>query len=337
MMDYEKELFVYKYRPKLLSDIKRPIVNLFNKILEKDITPNFILYGQKGSGKKTLLYAFLNSKYGDIKTQCIQREFKINTKKVVIPIFYSPYHIEIDIQTFLSHIRTILPILVKEFSQTKNIIHNQHKLFVIHHIEDLEMQTQHTLRRILEIYMDNCRFIFITSKLNKLTKPLQSRCLIIRVPIFTNTEIKTILSDINKKTHNIVKNEVIEHISNHCNNNLKYAICELESKHFDMEIDVSFHNELETLLVQIINKKPTMSLYENVDEYFYKILYKNISLYEIIRYTFLILKKLLVNDYAKLNEILKKILLYDQNMNMGSRNFIHIQALYYYLIYLFHP
>lgn len=336
MTDYEDELFVYKYRPKTLKDIDRPMVSILNKIVEKDTIPNFILYGKNGTGKKTLLYSFLKSRYGDFKTQCIHKEHKINTKKVIIPVFYSPYHVEIDIRTFLSHVRTILPVLIKEFAQTKNILNNRHKLFVIHHLEDLEMQTQHTLRRILEIYMDNCRFIFICSKLNNVTHPLQSRCLIIRVPVFTNPEIHTILSNVNKTLVDKVSNKDIDTIVQNCNNNIKMAMFDLEAKYYNIEVDVFYEKEAEELIRKIMTtKKTTFLLYEEIDDYLYKNLYKNRCLQDLIQSTFMCLRKILKDDYEILNEILKSFTLYDLNMVQGSRNYMHIQAVFYYLVNYF--
>lgn len=358
MTNYEEELFVYKYRPKVLEDINRPMVDILKKIVEKDTIPNIILYGQKGTGKKTLFYSFLKSRYGDVKTQCVYKEFKINTKKIEIPVFYSQYHVEIDIGTFLSHVRTILPVLIKEFAQTKNVLDNRHKLFVIHHIEDLEMQTQHTLRRILEIYMDNCRFIFICSKLNKITHPLQSRCLIIRIPIFTNEEILEILNNINNKLPitdelNKLKQSQIEEIVNKCDNNIKTAMFSLESAYYNFDMDTSYEMEAESLLKRIINTNVvSITLYETIDDYLYKNLYKNRCLQELIHTTFISLHKIIKNpanyitrknnpfrnnlNYKNLNEILKQFIIYDQNMIQGSRDYMHIQAVFYYLVYYFH-
>jgi DNA polymerase III delta prime subunit len=344
MTDYENELFVYKYRPKTLKDIDRPLTKTLNKIVEKDTIPNFILYGQKGTGKKTLFYSFLKSRYGDFKTQCVYKEYKINTKKIEIPVFYSQYHVEIDIRTFLSHVRTILPVLIKEFAQTKNVLDNRHKLFVIHHIEDLEMQTQHTLRRILEIYMDNCRFIFICSKLNKVTHPLQSRCLIIRIPVFTNEEITKILNDINKQLLVVPKDNLkqltkpqIESIVDKCENNIKTAVFSLESAYYGFTTDILYEEEADQLLKQIINTETvTLELYEKIDNYLYMNLYKNRCLQELIQTTFISLRKILNNDYEKLNVILKQLILYDQNMVDGSRDYMHLQAIFYYLVYYFH-
>lgn len=335
-MSYEDELFVYKYRPKTLSEITRPAVDILNKIVEKDTIPNFILYGQKGTGKKTLFYAFLKSRYGNINTQCVYKEYKPNTKKIEIPIFYSQYHVEIDIRTFLSHVRTILPVLIKEFAQTKNVLDNRHKLFVIHHIEDLEMQTQHTLRRILEIYMDNCRFIFICSKLNKVTHPLQSRCLIIRLPVFTPTETKEILMNINNQLDRKIPENKVDDIVLESRNNIKNAVFGLEAAYYGFKADVDYEEESRNLLIQIMNtKKVTPSLYTTIDDYLYKHLYKNRSLQDLIHSTFMNLQELLKDDYDKLNEILDKFLIYDYNMVQGSRDYMHIQAVFYYLVYYF--
>ena len=41
----------------------------------------------------------------------------------------------------------------------------------------------------MEKYADTCKFIFICDQLSKIIEPLRSRCLLIRVPLPSDTQI----------------------------------------------------------------------------------------------------------------------------------------------------
>lgn len=331
MKDYQNELFVYKYRPTNLSDIDRTPSKILKNMNEKNILPNMIFYGLPSSGKHTLLYAFLKDKYGKFNISCSKREYKINGKKLIIPVFYSPYHIEVNVNSFFSHTRTILPDLIKSYVTTKNILTQEHKLFVIHHMDDLEVQTQHMLRRILEVYIDKCRFIFITQQLNKITLPLQSRSCIIHIPQFTDKEIYNILQDINATLDEQVDEEDVKDIVELTKPNLKEAIFKLECKYRDIDVDSHYVYKLRKDIKMIMDcKSVTIKLYDDVDNILYEYLYKNIKMETIIYHTFRILCEIL--DVEETNKILSDIIQYDKNIVCGCRDFIHIQALFYYLI-----
>jgi len=335
MKEHQEHLFVYKYQPTSLHNINRPQTRIFQKIIDKNTTPNIILYGQENSGKHTLLYAFLKDKYGPFNTQCTYHEFKINAKKLSVPVYHSPYHVEIDVNGMFSHVRSILPPIIKEYAQTKNVLTSKHKLFVIHHMENLEEQTQHMLRRILELNMENCRFIFITTKLNKITLPLQSRCYTINIPQFTRHQSLDILHNINNQLDTPVATNILSGIIDATHPNIKESIFKLEASYYNIEIDdISYKKNIRTVIDCIANNTHDYKkLYEYIDNFLYQCLYKNIPLENIILLTFQVLREKL--NTQQLNQILKEIVYYDKNMNNGFRDFIHIQAFYYYIVHFF--
>ena len=60
---------------------------------------------------------------------------------------------------------------------------------VITEADKLSKDAQHALRRIMEKYMANCRYILVCNSTNKVIGPLRSRCLGIRVSAPTHTEV----------------------------------------------------------------------------------------------------------------------------------------------------
>ena len=335
MKQYQEELFIYKYRPKTLETLNRPELSIFSQIIEHNTIPNMIIYGLENSGKRTALYAFLTSRFGALNMKCTYKEFKVNVKMAKIPIFHSNHHIEIDVLSFYSHVRTILPVLLKDITQSNNIWSNEHKIIVIHHMESLEVQSQHMMRRILEIYIKNCRFIFVTKKLNKITQPLQSRCLVVSIPQFTPPEIGKIVSSINDKLDIPVKTDVIQRILT-TSTNIKDAIYNLEFAYYDIGEYDNYTKELYDVIMYIKNvKNIDEHLYKYIDDYLYECLYKNIQMDTLIYSSFLIVKK--ISPQGLYSELLERVTYYDETINQGNREFMHVQSLFYFYVVLFHP
>ena len=160
------------HRPQHLDDFEfQPSVPLLKQFLDKEKEiPNMIFYGPEGSGKKSLLYAFLRDKYGidTSNTKCMTKIFKINSKEVELPYFYSAYHAEIQIGDMTNYTRNILPQIIKNIGSTRNILHNGCKILILHQSEKMDSFTQNMMRRFFETYYKTCRFIIITKYLNKI-------------------------------------------------------------------------------------------------------------------------------------------------------------------------
>lgn len=315
------DLYVYKYRPTTLNDIK---YHDSAKIL-RDIKdpPNMIIYGSNGSGKKTILYAFLNQLFGLVNTNCIEKEFKINSKSIIIPYFYSNFHTEFSINDMSCHARTILPQIINSIAKTKSILTNSYKLIVIHDAELLDIHTQTMLRRIFEIYITNCRFILITKSLSKIIDPIQSRCLLIRVGMPQKDEIKQILQDIcTEEKQSIMVDDCITE-------NVKDSIFLLENKCKNLDIDI---NVLDTKIMKEICQSIKMNkinktLYQKINDYLYVLLSKNISFSYVLEF---ILNEFLNTEHTLNPEddvaIIELIAKYDHLIQNGARTYLHIQA-----------
>ena len=110
----------------------------------------------------------------------------------------SAYHFEIDfsIPTQTTNLDKINS-LVKEII-THKCIHNDRHIIVLHNIDVLlrNLGAFQTFRVFLERYYANVIFICTTNKVSSIEKPLLSRLLALRLPLFSHEQINTILRDL---------------------------------------------------------------------------------------------------------------------------------------------
>ncbi len=286
------------HRPQHLDDFQfQPSVSTLKHFLQNEI-PNMIFYGVEGAGKKSLLYALLRDKYG-INTKNIKyisKTLKINSKDIEFPYFYSNYHVEINISDMSNYARKILPEIIKNIGSTKNIIYDGCKVFVIHQAEKMDSFTQNMMRRIFETYYKNCRFILLTKHLNQIIKPLQSRCLLIRIPCPTIEQIKTIIPTY-KNTDRNMKMAWIQQY---------------------MKVD---KEDIEIYIENLLNSKKI-----NPQDLIYSLLVKNYDFLQIVEIIYEILRKKIKNE-ENLKQCIELLAKYSRRICQGTREVVHLEAL----------
>ena len=145
-----QNLFVEKYRPKILADIV--LTNeerlYFESLKSKEEIPNLLFAGNPGTGKTTLSKIIAN----DI-LDC--QYLYINASD------------ENGIDTIRSK--------VIGFASTKSL-DGKLKLVLFDECDALTLDSQKALRNVIEEYSENTRFIFTCNYLFKIIPALQSRC-----------------------------------------------------------------------------------------------------------------------------------------------------------------
>lgn len=183
----------HKYRPSSFDELD------FHPELTKELiavasnkdTPNFIFYGRPGSGKRTLIYLYLKKVYSGITLNWEPQRKEIpithgNTdKKIEMLCRFNPAFVELNLSYLQPSLQTeIIQFFIKELADSSNFLDQiPYKTVVIHELDTLSTNCQQALRRILERNMETCRFIFTVSSLNRVSSPLQSRCVLLRVPV----------------------------------------------------------------------------------------------------------------------------------------------------------
>lgn len=230
------KLLVEKYQPLRLDDLSynKHIDSILQKLATQTNFSHLIFYGQDGAGKKTRIRVLLQLMFNENvhKLRIEHKEMKINSTKVEYNIATSPYHIELTPSDSKNHDRHIIQYVIKEVASTKNIqLQNNvksSKIIVIHEADNLSREAQSSLRRTMEKYIGNCRLIMTCTQLSKILPPIRSRCLAIRVPSPTTSDISKILRDIRHLEEFEVNENQLSAIVSSCNRNLREAIFNLQ-------------------------------------------------------------------------------------------------------------
>jgi len=148
-------LWTEKYRPQHVDEIIGHydlIVDAETWIKNNDM-PNLLLYGVAGSGKT----AFAGALSNDILKEHKKSNF---------------YEINASDDRKLETVRT----KIKEIASTSKIGDVPFKIILLDEMDGMTKDAQNALKRIMERYSDNCRFIITCNERNRIIYPLQSRC-----------------------------------------------------------------------------------------------------------------------------------------------------------------
>ena len=126
--------------------------------------PNIIIYGSSGTGKKTIIYSFLNKIYQSDKQ-------KIKSNVMIVNCAHGKG---------IKFIREDLKLFAKTNVHSNNGI--LFKSIVLLNPDFLTIDAQSALRRCIELFSHTTRFFIIIENKNKLLNPILSRFCTIYVP-----------------------------------------------------------------------------------------------------------------------------------------------------------
>ena len=159
--------------------------NIYNKLdnfLQNNSIPNILFNGPSGCGKKYIVNNFINDIYNNNKEDIEVYVLKVNCAK----------------DGGIKFIRED----IKYFCKTN--IKNTFKTIVLYNADELTIDAQSALRRCIEIFNFNTRFIIVTNNKDKILKPILSRFCEINIPypIVKNKQVNLYKYKINKKINN---------------------------------------------------------------------------------------------------------------------------------------
>ncbi len=197
-----------KYRPKILKEVvgqETNITRLQNMVDKKSLT-HCIFAGPAGTGKTTSALAIAHELYGD------------NWKNNFLELNSSD---ERGIDT----IRT----KVKDFARTVPLGDHSFKIIYLDEADSLTKDAQHALRRTMEKYSDNARFILACNWFSKLIPPIQSRAAIFRFSPVPLVQMKENLKKIAFSEKVSVDDKALETIVYLAEGDLRKAINTLQT------------------------------------------------------------------------------------------------------------
>jgi len=147
-------MFIEKYRPNKFDEVigQDSIIKVIKKFIEKEhIIPNLLFSGDAGTGKTSVAIIIAREIFGaDWKNSLL--ELNASSERGI----------------------DVIRGKVKEFARTKGF--GKYKIVFLDEASEITKDAQHALRRMMEIYSDNCRFILSCNYINKVIEPIISRC-----------------------------------------------------------------------------------------------------------------------------------------------------------------
>ena len=148
-------LWTEKYRPISLENFygqegfKEDCLNW----IQSNNMPNLLLYGMQGIGKTTAAFILVNS---ILKENAYNNVLELNASD----------------DRKLETVRT----KIKDFASSKKISKVPFKICILDEFGGMTNDAQNALKRIMEKYSSNVRFILICNDINKVIAPIKSRC-----------------------------------------------------------------------------------------------------------------------------------------------------------------
>ncbi|TKR81681.1 hypothetical protein L596_015513 [Steinernema carpocapsae] len=226
-----------KYRPSQFGELSYHLEqrDMLESLVSSPDFPHLLIYGPSGAGKSTRIRCILQKLYGSGAAQMRLTELPFTTaskKKMQINCASSNYHTELTPSDAGIHDRIVVQDVIKSMASTNQLNTKSQRAFkvvVLKEAENLTREAQDALRRTMEKYMKTCRIILCCTNLSKISGPLQSRCMGIRVAAPTNDDIMNVMDVVAKKEKLQVPAVLVESILQHSRRNLRRALLLLQT------------------------------------------------------------------------------------------------------------
>jgi len=301
---------------------------------------HLIIYGCDEYYKNFVVKNLLENIYG--KKNIITREVEYiiagyNNVKTKVYIKQSKNHIIIE-PTSNGFDKYLIHEIIEEYTKHNsiNILHNNkvYKTIIINKIDNISHQIQSYLRRIMEKYSSTCKFILLSSQLFNIISHIRSRAIQIRIPLFTDVDILTIILKINILENRNIKYKNVKIILNNSDNKINkvlWLIDLFKYKSFKSYDILNYNNVINdiTCIIYNSNKITTVNeLYNNIKtirEKFYLLFITNIVIHDIIKKITNNLLNL-IDDIEIKYKIIESGSIYETRINKGARQIIQFDA-----------
>jgi replication factor C subunit 3/5 len=172
----ERLPWVEKYRPSSLQELlsHEDIVRTVERMMERKQLPHMLLHGPPGTGKTSTITALAKTMYKE-KYKSMTLELNASDDRGISVV-------RDQIKTFVS-VKTLFG------SATSSGDGGNPKLVILDEADNMTQTAQFALRRMIEQYADNARFVMICNYSSKIIPALQSRCTKLRFAPLKEEEI----------------------------------------------------------------------------------------------------------------------------------------------------
>ncbi|MEA3329538.1 MAG: replication factor C small subunit [Nanoarchaeota archaeon] len=178
----DSEIWTEKYRPKKFEEIvgQDDIVKRIKSLTNAMNIPHLLFAGPAGVGKSTLALVVVKDLFGE---QWKENYLELNASD----------------ERGIDVVRE----KVKDFARTKALSKVPFKVIFLDEADALTNEAQNALRRTMENYTANCRFILSCNYSSKIIDPIQSRCAVFRFRLLEK-------KDVDKIVHRICERENLQ-------------------------------------------------------------------------------------------------------------------------------
>ena len=224
VMTGDSEIWTEKYRPKKFEEIvgQNDIIKRVQSLTNSLNIPHLLFAGPAGVGKSTLALVVVKELFGE---SWRENYLELNASD----------------ERGIDVIRQ----KVKDFARTKAISKIPFKVIFLDEADALTNEAQNALRRTMENYTSNCRFILSCNYSSKIIDPIQSRCAVFRFRLLEKKDIDKVVKRISQNEKLEIDSKAVESLFELSEGDCRRAINLLQTT-------ASISNKITNELVDII-------------------------------------------------------------------------------------
>ncbi len=164
-----REVWIEKYRPQTLDDVsgQENVIDRLGSYIDENDLPHLLFSGPAGIGKTTAAQAIAREIYGD---DWRQNFLELNASD----------------QRGIDVVRD----RIKSFARESFSPDHSHTIIFLDEADSLTSDAQAALRRTMEQFSDNTRFVLSCNYSSKIIDPIQSRCAVFRFSPLSDAAIR---------------------------------------------------------------------------------------------------------------------------------------------------
>ena len=182
------DIWTEKYRPDTLEEVvgQEEIVDRLKSFVEEDSVPHIMFAGPAGTGKTTSAIALAKDLYGDKWKQNFMETNASDERGI-----------------------DVVREQIKNFARTKSV-GSDYKIIFLDEADNLTSDAQQALRRTMEQFSENCRFILSCNYSSKIIDPIQSRCAVFRFNRLEEEDVEKYITRIAEEEGFKISKEAVE-------------------------------------------------------------------------------------------------------------------------------
>ena len=189
MAENGSDIWTERYRPKNFEEIvgQEDIVKRVHSLTNALNIPHLLFAGPAGVGKSTLALIVVKELFGD-SWRDNYLELNASDERGI----------------------DVVRQKVKDFARTKAIADVPFKVIFLDEADALTNEAQNALRRTMENYTGNCRFILSCNYSSKIIDPIQSRCAVFRFRLLEKKDVHKIVKRISEREDLQIDDSAVE-------------------------------------------------------------------------------------------------------------------------------